>query len=49
MITFLTESFPLRQIVGTLLFYVRLRIGTVSTVKFLGYRILDFYRLNLLV
>ena len=49
MITFLTESFPLWEVVRTLLFYVRLCIGTMSTVEFLRYRVLDFNRLNLLV
>ena len=49
MITFLTESFPLGQVIGTLLFYVRLGIGAMSTVEFLRYRVLDFNRLNLLV
>ena len=49
MIAFFTDGFPLRQVVGALLFDIGLRVCSVCAVEFLGNGILDFYGLDLFV
>ena len=43
------QIFPLRQIVGSLLFYVRLCVGAMGAVELLSNRVLDFDGLDLFI